>query len=70
MLLGDDDSEFPKALTTMIKYFSGFKALSVPINHSLSVWNPVYQVGYKIALLLSEFRVPNVLYASLAFFSD
>jgi len=70
MLLGDDDCEFPKGHTMMMKYFSGLRALSVPINHSLSEMNPVYQVGYKIALLLSEFRVPNVLYASLAFLSD
>ena len=66
VLLGDDDSPFPKAHTTTTKYLEGSRACPGPTSHSLSVWKPVNHVGYTMALLLSAFSDPYVLYARRA----
>ncbi len=45
MFDGEDDSPLPSMLGTMMNHSSGLSVLSVPINHSLSVCHPEYQVG-------------------------
>jgi hypothetical protein len=66
VLDGELDSPLPSMFGTMMKYLAGSSAIPSPISHSLSQWRPEYQVGYTIALLLSAFNSPYVLYASLA----
>jgi hypothetical protein len=63
---GEDESPLPSMFGTMMKYLAGSKAMPSPISHSLSQWRPEYQVGYTIALVLSAFSAPYVLYTSLA----
>ena len=61
MLLGDDERPLPNMFGTMMKYLLGSKAISGPISQSLSQCLPEYQVGYKMALLLSGFSLPQTL---------
>lgn len=55
---GDEDWPLPNAHTMIMKYFYGSRAIPSPINHSLSLTNPVNQVGYRITLFLSLLRIP------------
>jgi hypothetical protein len=43
---------------TMMKYFSGSRAIPLPISHSLSLMNPEYHVGYLRATCIYT-RVPR-----------
>lgn len=46
---GEIDCPLPNKAVITMKYLAGFRALSDPINHSLSEIEPEYQVGYRMA---------------------
>jgi len=64
VLLGEDERLLPNMLGTMMQYLLGSKPIPGPISQSLSHCFPEYQVGYRMALLLSVLSSPHILHAN------
>lgn len=63
VLLGEEDRPLPNILGTMMQYLLGSRPMPGPISQSLSQCLPEYQVGYKMALLLFSFSLPQTLHS-------